>query len=542
MIKDFDQLSLNLSQGHPLYDKIVPKTHPLRLINEQIDFSFVTPLLGAQYSIDYGRPAYSPEVMFKLLFLKILYNLSDERVIQEAQVNMAYKYFLNLEPDDQLMHPSSLTKFRKLRLNNEEILEELLNEVVSQAIEKGLMKSKTLIMDATHTRSQYSVKTPIEILRDVSKNIRKQLYRYVPEVKDSVPPKRQTTASLEEEVAYTQQLIQFATDYVNQNPKIKSATDQALKVLDDDAYQKIISVSDPDAKLGYKSSTESFAGYKSHLAMTEERVITAIEVTTGEVSDGKYLKNLVEKSKKSGIEVTEVLADGAYSSKENLEYLEKEVITAVTPLNPIVLNGGKRETEGFEYNKDADQMRCPAGHLSVRKARTGKKNQKRNQSLTYYFEIEKCKMCPLREGCYKPGAKSKTYSITIKSDIHQKAIDFQKTDEFKEKKKQRYKIEAKNAELKQSHGFGRCQFAGLFGMKIQAYLTAFVVNSKRIMRLIQLKEAKRKQQASKIRQIMDIFRDKKKGAYYFKNNKLLFQWPPKAEIVFFIGIELQNES
>ena len=70
MIKDFEQLSLNLSQGHPLYDKIVPKNHPLRLIEEQIDFSFVTPLLSDRYSIDYGRPAYSPEVMFKLLFLK----------------------------------------------------------------------------------------------------------------------------------------------------------------------------------------------------------------------------------------------------------------------------------------------------------------------------------------------------------------------------------------------------------------------------------------------------------------------------------------
>ena len=157
--------------------------------------------------------------------------------------------------------------------------------------------------------------------------------------------------------------------------------------------------------------------------------------------------------------MNEVLADASYSSKENLEYMKQENITAVTPLNPIVLNGGKREVEGFEYNKDAGQMRCPAGHLSVRKARTGKKNQKTNQSLTYYFEIEKCKHCPLRDGCYKPGAKSKTYSMTLKSDIHQKAIDYQKTNEFKDRKKQRYKIEAKNAELKQSHGFQKCKFA-----------------------------------------------------------------------------------
>lgn len=297
MIKDFVQLSLNLSQGHPLYDKIIPKNHPLRLINEHIDFSFVTPLLGVNYSIDYGRPAYSPEVMFKLLFLKFLYNLSDERVIQEAQVNMAYKYFLNLEPEDQLMHPSSLTKFRKLRLNQEEILEELLHEMVSQAIEKGLIKSKTIIMDATHTRSQYSVKTPIEMLREVSKTIRKQLYRYAPEIQDLVPPKLHPTASLEEEVTYTQELIDFSSQYNSQNMNIQKETEKALDLLKNETYQTILSVSDPEAKMGYKSSTESFAGYKTHLAITEERVITAIEVTTGEVSDGKYLETLVEKSK-----------------------------------------------------------------------------------------------------------------------------------------------------------------------------------------------------------------------------------------------------
>ena len=152
--------------------------------------------------------------MFKLLFLKILYHLSDERVIQEAQVNMAYKYFLNLEPDDQLMHPSSLIKFRKLRLNQEAILEELLLEMVSQAIEKGLIKSKTLIIDATHIKSKYSIQTPIEMLRDVSKNRRKQLYHYVPQIKDSVPKKLHSTASLEEAVAYTQELIHFAYDSI----------------------------------------------------------------------------------------------------------------------------------------------------------------------------------------------------------------------------------------------------------------------------------------------------------------------------------------
>ena len=225
--------------------------------------------------------------MFKLLFLKILYHLSDERVIQEAQVNMADKYFLNLEPDDQLMHPSSLTKFRKLRLNQEAILEELLLEMVSQAIEKGLIKSKTLILDATHIRSKYTTQTPLEILRQVSKNIRKQLSRYVPQVKEDIPKKLHSTASLEEEVAYTKALITFTNDDLYQHVNLQKATETALQVLEDEAYPRIFSLPDPEVKLGHKSSKESFTGYPSHLAITDERLMTVIEVATGEVSDGK---------------------------------------------------------------------------------------------------------------------------------------------------------------------------------------------------------------------------------------------------------------
>ncbi|MDD1505965.1 transposase, partial [Lysinibacillus sp. CNPSo 3705] len=66
---------------------------------------------------------------------------------------------------------------------------------------------------------------------------------------------------------------------------------------------------------------------------------------------------------------------------------------------------------------------CKAGHLATRKARTGKKGTSKSQ--TYYFDIEKCKVCSMREGCYKEGAKSKTYSVTIKSDTHAEQEAFQ---------------------------------------------------------------------------------------------------------------------
>lgn len=114
---------------------------------------------------------------------------------------------------------------------------------------------------------------------------------------------------------------------------------------------------------------------------------------------------------------------------------------------------------------------CKEGHMAIRKAQQGKKNVSTNQTDTYYFDIEKCKICPQKEGCYKDGAKSKTYSVTIKSDIHKSQIAFQESEYFKEKSKERYKIEAKNSELKHRHGYDKASSSGLIGMKMQGALS-----------------------------------------------------------------------
>ena len=57
---------------------------------------------------------------------------------------------------------------------------------------------------------------------------------------------------------------------------------------------------DEDAKTGHKTADTSFFGYKTHIAMTEERIITAATITSGEKTDGKELPKLVQKSKLLG--------------------------------------------------------------------------------------------------------------------------------------------------------------------------------------------------------------------------------------------------
>lgn len=84
----------------------------------------------------------------------------------------------------------------------------------------------------------------------------------------------------------------------------------------------------------------------------------------------------------------------------------------------------------------------------------------------YYFDVEKCKHCPHKERCYKDGAKTKSFSVNIKDDVHIKHMEYMVSEEFKELYHERYKIEAKNAELKNEYGYDTAHACGLLGITI----------------------------------------------------------------------------
>ena len=79
---------------------------------------------------------------------------------------MSFKYFLGMAPEESVIDSSSLTKFRKLRLKNLNLLDLLINKTVEIAIGKGIIQGKAIIVDATHTKARYNEKSPREILQD----------------------------------------------------------------------------------------------------------------------------------------------------------------------------------------------------------------------------------------------------------------------------------------------------------------------------------------------------------------------------------------
>ena len=52
--------------------------------------------------------------------------------------------------------------------------------------------------------------------------------------------------------------------------------------------------------------------------MSDERIITAATVTSGEKGDGPQLQELVDKGRANGMVVDTVVGDTAYSGKDNI--------------------------------------------------------------------------------------------------------------------------------------------------------------------------------------------------------------------------------
>ena len=437
------QSPLPFSDYSSLYDLLVPKTNLLRQINDLVDFSFIRKELLAKYCSDNGRTAECPIRMFKYLLLKIIYDLSDVDVVEHSLYDLSFKYFLGMAPEEtSLINPSSLCKFRKLRLKDNDLMNVLIEKTVSIALEKGIIKSRTIIVDSTHTSSRSNPYSSVDVLKLRSKQLRKALYDFDEKVKDSLPQKNEDN-DLGNELKYTHTLVDAVSSNIvlSNIPKIKERLNM-LKEVADDIEDHYTTSKDTDARVGHKSEEDSFFGYKTHIAMSDEHIITAAVVTSGEKGDGPQLEELVQQSRKNGMEVETVVGDTAYSGKDNiiLSQNEEKGFELVAQLHPVISHGFRKEADKFEFNKDAGMFVCPAGHMAVRKACQGKKSQGVNRTMAYFFDVDKCRNCSRRKGCYKEGSNSKSYSVQIKSEEHKRQESFQNTEEFKEKSRVRYKI------------------------------------------------------------------------------------------------------
>ena len=413
------QGEIKFSEHAVLYDMLIPADNKYRLIDELIDFSFIYDELKDKYCLDNGRKAADPIMLFKYLMIKVIDNFSDVDVVEHSRYDLSYKRFLGLMPEDNVIDPSLLTKFRRQRLKDVNLLDMLIAKTVGVAIEKGIITSKSIIVDATHTISRANPLTPIDVLKHRSRTLRTRIKDWDNEYEDKLPLYNHNVR-LQDELADCEKLMEYvASDStLSNNPALQESINYLAEAIDDIHSHTPIS-HDKDARVGHKSAETSFLGYKTHIAMTPERIITAATVTTGEKSDGQQLPILVEKTEKTGVQVDTIIGDAAYSGKDNLIMAKEKNIAVVAKLNEMITQGhviAKSSLDDqFTYNKDADRYICPMGVLSsqgVERKDEREQSRNKNKTLRYRWSHRRCSICKLREECLL-GATSKNINIRI---------------------------------------------------------------------------------------------------------------------------------
>jgi transposase len=470
-----------------LYDKI-PSDHLLRRIDDAVDFSFANEILRESYSAHFGRPAKEPEMMLKLLLLQNLYNLSDVRVIEEASLNLAFMWFLGLNPEDELPDASLLAKFRTQRLKGQD-LDEMLTCTVRQCVKRGIIKDIDAGVDTTHIGANTKKKTPERVMKHLAKKILAALKEdnegVLPDRIDENIPDYKTIDDYKKakEVmrTYLKDLMDGAEPFAKEHT-IKALA-EAGEILDDEKFMSqkgIRSLVDKDARVGAKSKTDSFFGYKAEIAMElDERIITAVDVHSGEYADGTAFGGLMDKTLRSGVKVTSLMGDKAYFRRDILDRaLEMKAETFI----PISACAYRVDEEMFFYNKDSDQWFCVMGNATVSLRRKKRmKNNKEYEVLIYRFSKEQCAQCAKRTECMgKSTRATRELRVSASTARFYEESQRQKDPAFFKGYRKRAALEWKNAEMKCHHGMARAKGYGLRSVSVQVKLTALAVNCKRM--------------------------------------------------------------
>ncbi|MDD5511662.1 MAG: IS1182 family transposase, partial [Dehalococcoidales bacterium] len=370
--------------GSYLYDRIVPQDHLLRKINQAVDFSFVNDLVKDRYTPNFGRPAEDPEFMLRLCLLQYLYGDSDRQVIENAAMNLGYKYFLRLAIDEDVPDATTVSYFRAIRLG-EEKFRQVFERIVQQCIDKGLVTGKRQIIDSTHIVADMAVVSLTGLIRMCRRNVLDTVGKQNPKLAERLGSKEarfdqqdkyaRKEDNLEEEIEEAKSLFtevsrELERGRLEASDKLSMGLDLLQKAVADreeGAEDRLVSPVDPDARMGNKES-KRWAGYKGHLVVEEEsEIVTAVETTPANVNDGQELKPLLVQQEQAHALVPEELsADKAYDSGANLEALDNAGITGYISLTKKTnhIDPEFFTVEDFTYDEANDSLTCPAGNAA----------------------------------------------------------------------------------------------------------------------------------------------------------------------------------
>ena len=304
----------------------IPNDHLLRLIDQHIDFTFVSELLKNFYSST-GRPSIDPEVLLRLLLVGYLYGITSERrLMDEVRMHLAYRWFARLGFEQELPDHSTFSKNRHGRFRQSGVFRKVFEEIVQRCLEAGLVEGRNLAVDGTLVGANASQQS-------------------------RVPRER-----LIEAAGVSRTVQEYLAELEQQNP-VADPDERPIA-------QKMVSTTDPDATWTVKSGTATLGYYDNYLVDTTSRVILSVDATPARFrQEVLAARRMIEHVGQLGVRPQNLAADKAYGSGEFLAWL---LARDIQPHIPVIdrrhQTRGRFTRDTFRYEPKENAYYCPEGN------------------------------------------------------------------------------------------------------------------------------------------------------------------------------------
>jgi len=419
----------------------IPENHLLRLIDKHVSFSFVRERLKDSYS-DTGRPSIDPEVLLRILLIGYLYGITSERkLVEELRMHLAWRWFTGLSFDQGIPHHSTFSKNRHGRFQESKLFEQLFEEIVRQCVEVGLVQGQHLSVDGSFVEANAA--------------------------KESRIPREQ----LAEAAQVHQTVRQYLTELEQQNPVEEPVHEQDQ-----------VSTTDPDSTYATKGGTPARLGYyDNYLVDNHSCVIVGVQATAARMSQETVAAQdmITRLAQRQGRQPASLAADTTYGNGEFLQWLLERDITPYMRTRESIhrKNSLFYGPESFTYLPESNSYRCPAGQQLNYGGRS-----LRNRTYAYIGTRKHCGACSQKAQC--TSGAFRYLAIHMEEPARQRARELANTPEFANAQRQRKKVEALFAELKNQIGLRRLRLRRLKFVREQFFLAAAAQNLKRLVRFL----------------------------------------------------------
>lgn len=435
--KDRDQLELFMTGS---IRQLVPHDHILARVDQVLDLGWLRDEVADLYCADNGRPGIDPEVAVRLMLAGFLLGVvHDRRLMREAQVNLAIRWFTGYGLHEALPDHSSLTRIRQRW--GAERFRRIFERTVRACVAAKIATGEVVHVDASLIRADVSWESLA--------------------------------------VRHVEAITAANGDDPSASPWEPGEERKQRHSKKTGRFKKVC-VTDPDASMATNGRNRRLEpSYKQHAVVDDVLgVVLSVEVTTGEVNEGQVILNCLDAvAAVTGSPVSTVTADAGYAYAKVFAGLEARTIDAVIPTKAEPSPGKVIPTRRFKFDARANIARCPRG-------KTLRPKGKPHRGFQYFHaRARDCGRCPLRARCVSPSRHARVVVFNLD---HPSLLRARRrrlrwgTEEDRLYQRHRWRSEGFHGEAKTWHGLARAVRRGLPNMRIQAFLTAAAVNLKRL--------------------------------------------------------------